>query len=454
MTFQAIDPATEQPLQRHEATGPEELERVLSAAQSAFEAWRVRPFSERAAPMRRAAELLRERRDALAELMTTEMGKPIAQARGEVTKCAWVCEHYADRAEVELTPELVATGASLSMVRYDPLGAVLAIMPWNYPLWQVFRFAAPTLMAGNVGLLKHAPNVPGCALEIAELFADAGMPDGVFQTLLIDTDVTAEVIADARVRAVTLTGSVGAGRAVGALAGRHLKPSVLELGGSDPFIVLPDADLDAAVTDAVIARTQNNGQSCIAAKRFIAHEDVHDAFVERLHAALAALTIGDPKAEGTDLGPMARADLRDGLHDQVTRSVASGATLALGGVLPDGPGFFYPATLLTDVRPGHAAFDEETFGPVAAVTRARDVEHAIALANRSVYGLGASLWTRDQRLALSLVPRIAAGNVFVNGFVRSDPRLPFGGIGHSGYGRELSRSGILAFVNQKTVWVA
>lgn len=454
MTFQAIDPATEQPLGRHDATGAEALERALEASRRAFEGWRQRPFSERAAPMRRAGELLRERRDALAELMTSEMGKPIAQARGEVTKCAWVCDHYAERAEVLLTPELVATDASLSMIRHDPLGPVLAIMPWNYPLWQVFRFAAPTLMAGNVGLLKHAPNVPGCALEIAALFADAGMPEGVFQTLLIDTDATAEVIADPRVRAVTLTGSVRAGRAVGALAGQHLKPSVLELGGSDPFVVLPDADLDAAVADAVTARTQNNGQSCIAAKRFIVHDDVHDAFVARLRDALAALKVGDPRADDTDLGPMARADLRDDLHDQVTRSVDAGATLALGGELPGGKGFFYPVTLLTDVVPGHAAFDEETFGPVAAVTRARDTEHAVALANDSVYGLGASLWTRDQRLALSLAPRIAAGNVFVNGFVRSDPRLPFGGIGHSGYGRELSRSGILAFVNQKTVWVA
>lgn len=450
--MRVINPDTGQTLRIVEEDSEDTLQERLSASQSAFLAWRGTGFAQRAALFQAAAAELRAQERRFAGLMVEEMGKPIRQARGEVQKCAWVCEYYAEHAEAFLTPEPTQTDASESLVRFDPLGAILAVMPWNFPFWQVFRFAAPTLMAGNVGLLKHAPNVPGCATAIAEVFQAAGFPEGVFQTLMISVERVEGVIADPRVKGVALTGSERAGQAVAAQAGRALKPTVLELGGSDPFIVLADADLDAAVDTAIISRLLNNGQSCIAAKRFIVEDAVHDDFVDRLEAAMAAQVVGDPNDEATDVGPMARADLRSNLHRQVLATIAEGATLRLGGEPLDRTGFYYPPTLLTDLQPGMTAFKEETFGPLAAVARVHSAEEAVALANDTEFGLGASVWTTAAR-GRRLASQINAGHVAVNGLVKSDPRLPFGGIGRSGYGRELGRWGILEFVNIKTVWV-
>ncbi len=429
------------------------LREALDRAARTFEAWRDTTFKERAEKMRRAGGLLRQRKGRYAALMVEEMGKTLPAAEAEVEKCAWVCEHYAEHAERYLAPEEVPTDASRSFVRFDSLGPVLAVMPWNFPFWQVFRFAAPALMAGNVGLLKHASNVPGCALAIEEVFRDAGFPRGCFQTLLIPSSQVEAVIRDPVVRAVTLTGSEPAGRSVAAAAGAVLKKTVLELGGSDPFVVLADADLEAAVSTAVAARIINNGQSCIAAKRFIVVEEVADRFEADFTRAMEALRVGDPMDRATDLGPLAREDLLVELHDQVTRSVAAGAQILTGGRRLERPGFFYAPTVLTRVEPGMAVHDEETFGPVAAVCRARDAEHAVALANRSAFGLGAAIFTRDVERALALAARIEAGSVFINNLVQSDPRLPFGGVKASGYGRELGVFGIREFVNIKTVWV-
>ena len=429
-----------------------DVEQKIIQAREDYRDWRETTFDERAEKMNAAANVLRENIETYARQMTDEMGKPIGEARGEVEKCAWVCEYFADKAEEFLRPTEIETDASKSYVRYDPLGPILAIMPWNFPFWQVFRFAAPNLMAGNVGLLSHAPNVPGCAESIESIFREAGFPKGAFQNLPITNDQAQNVIEDQRVHGVTLTGSVGAGSAVAGKAAAQIKPTVLELGGSDPFIVLDDADLDLTVEEAVRARTLNSGQSCIAGKRFIVESGIYDDFVERFRKRLAACEVGDPADESTDIGPIARGDLRENLHRQVTESIQQGATCELGGEIPEGPGFFYPVTLLTDVEVQMPAFEEETFGPVAAVTEASDADHAIKLANRSVYGLGASVWTSEGR-GEDFVPRIEAGHVAVNGIVKSDPRLPFGGIKKSGYGRELARDGILEFVNRKTVWV-
>ncbi len=404
--------------------------------------------------MRGAARLLRERKTAYGRTMALEMGKPLAQGEAEAEKCAWACEYYAERAADFLADQPHESDATRSFVRFDPLGPVLAVMPWNFPFWQVFRFAAPTLMAGNTGLLKHASNVPRCALQIEEVFRDAGFPDGVFRTLLIGAEAVARLIADPRVRAVTLTGSERAGTAVAAQAGRHLKKSVLELGGSDPFIVLEDADIDLAARTAADARLINSGQSCIAAKRFIVVERVFERFLERFVAEMGARRLGDPLASGTQVGPQARADLRDTLHRQVEESRRRGASVLLGGQVPPGPGAFYPPTVLAAVEAGMPAFDEEVFGPAAAVIRARDEGESIRLANASTFGLGASLWTQDRARAERLVGEIEAGAVFVNGLVKSDPRLPFGGVKRSGYGRELSEYGIREFVNVKSVWMA
>jgi succinate-semialdehyde dehydrogenase/glutarate-semialdehyde dehydrogenase len=403
--------------------------------------------------MTRVADLLRDRAADYGRLMTEEMGKPVAAGEAEVDKCAWVCDFYAEHAERFLAPETVATDASRSGIRYEPLGPVLAIMPWNFPFWQHFRFAAPALMAGNVGLLKHASNVPGCALAIEEVFRDAGFPVGAMSTLLVSSAKVKGLIGHPSIRAVTLTGSEKAGMEVAGEAGRHLKKAVLELGGSDPFIVLGDVDPAEAGKQAARARTINSGQSCIAAKRFIVEEGVADRFEEELIRAMEGLKVGDPMDRGTEVGPMAREDLLDSLDDQVRRTVDSGARLRTGGRRLEGRGWFYSPTVLTGVEPGMAAFDEETFGPVAAVTRARDAAHAVELANRSQFGLGASLWTADAARGEALAAEIQAGNVFVNGIVKSDPRLPFGGIKRSGYGRELSEVGIREFVNIKTVWV-
>ena len=449
----AVNPATGQPIRDYPEHDESEVAARLERAEQAFASWRKVPFGERARLMRAAGDILRDRAGDYGRLITEEMGKPIAAAEGEVDKCAWVCEFYAENAERFLSPEPVGTDASRSLVRYDPLGPVLAIMPWNFPFWQVFRFAAPALMAGNVGLLKHAGNVPGTAFAIEEVFRDAGFPEGAFTTLLIPSSRVAEVIGHPVVRAVALTGSDKAGMEVAAEAGRQLKKTVLELGGSDPFIVLADADPVETAKQAAKARTINTGQSCIAAKRFIVEEPIADRFEEEMVKAMEALRIGDPMDRSTEVGPMAREDLLDDLDDQVRRSVEAGAQLKTGGKRLEGQGWFYPPTVLSEVRPGMPAFDEETFGPVAAVIRARDTDEAIELANRSRFGLGASIWTSDSIRAEALASEIEAGSVFVNGAVKSDPRLPFGGIKTSGYGRELADVGIREFVNIKTVWV-
>lgn len=446
-------PATGQTLASTESHGPEEIDARLAAASSAFPEWRQTSFTERAIVLRRTAGFLRCDVETHARLMVQEMGKPIRQARAEVEKCATVLDFYAEHAREFLAPRPVETDARHSFVRCDPLGAVLAVMPWNFPYWQVFRFAAPALMAGNVGLLKHASNVPGCGLAIERVLSRAGLPYGVFQTLLISGKEAEALIADPRVAAVTLTGSEAAGMAVAGAAGKALKKSVLELGGSDPFIVLEDADLDAAARTAALSRTINSGQSCIAAKRFIVVEAVRRPFETRLKTALEALKVGDPLDDSTDIGPLARADLRDELHDQVRRTVGQGAILELGGHIPTGSGYFYPPTLLTSVEPGMTAAEEETFGPIAPVLGARDEAEAIAVANATRYGLGATVFTANLDRAVDLAAHLEVGSVFVNGLVKSDPRLPFGGIKLSGYGRELGEEGIKEFVNIKSVWV-
>lgn len=452
--MRSMNPATGEVLKEYAEHTDAQVRSALDRAVVAFESWREVPFARRSRLMRRAAAELRDRRDEHAALMTSEMGKTFTSARAEAEKCALCCDFYAEHAEAFLAPEVVPTDASRSLVRYDPIGPVLAVMPWNFPYWQVFRFAAPALMAGNVGLLKHASNVPGCALAIEEVFRRAGFPEGCFQTLMIGSRAVEAVIRDEAVKAVTLTGSEPAGVAVASAAGSSLKKTVLELGGSDPFVILADADVPAAAKAAAAARCINNGQSCIASKRFIVVEAVADAFEAAFVASMAALRVGDPMDLGTDVGPMAREDLLAELHDQVERSVRAGADLRLGGKRLEGHGAFYPPTVLSGVRPGMPAFDEETFGPVAAVIRAADEEEAVAFANRSAFGLGASLWTRDTARGEALARRIESGSVFVNGPVKSDPRLPFGGVKRSGYGRELSAFGIREFVNIKTVWIA
>src|SRR6266568_7815487 len=454
MSLKSINPATDERVREYPEPGDKELAMVLAEASCAAAGWRRTSFADRALKMRRAADLLDERKGELARLMAIEMGKPLAGGRSEVEKCAWVCRYYADNAERFLAPEPVETDASRSFVAFVPLGPVLAVMPWNFPLWQVFRFAAPALMAGNAGILKHASNVPRCALEIERVFHAAGLPEGLFGTVLVGPAAVPALIADARIRAVTLTGSERAGSQVAERAGRELKKTVLELGGSDPFIVLEDADLPRAARTAAAARLMNSGQSCIAAKRFIVVEEVAERFLELFVGEMRARKMGDPLARDTEVGPQARADLRDVLHRQVEESVKRGARLLLGGSVPRGSGAFYPPTVLTAVDKGMPAFDEETFGPVAAVVCARDEEDAIRLANDSTFGLGASLWTASRERAERLAAAIEAGSVFVNGLVKSDPRLPFGGIKRSGYGRELSEFGIREFVNVKSVWMA
>jgi acyl-CoA reductase-like NAD-dependent aldehyde dehydrogenase len=458
MTIQAaritsLNPATGEILRTFEPHTAGQVNEALDQAQAAFSLWRARSFTERAVPMRRLASVLRERAEGYARLMTLEMGKPIGEARAEIEKCAWSCEFYAENAARFLADEEVKTNARKSYVAYDPLGIVLAVMPWNYPFWQVIRFAAPALMAGNAAVLKHASNVPQSALAIEEAIRDAGFPEGLFRTLLLAGSAIEPVIADERIRAVTLTGSSSTGAQIAQAAGRALKKCVLELGGSDPSIVLGDADVAAAATTGVRARNQNAGQSCIAAKRFLVAREIAPDFERRFVVGVEALRIGDPLDPRTQVGPLARADLRENLERQVKESVRMGARVAAGGTRWGERGAFYAPTVLVDVTPEMPVFAEETFGPVAALVSVRDAEEAVALANSSEYGLGASLWTRDVARAEALARRIDSGQVFVNGMVASDPRLPFGGTKHSGYGRELSSFGIREFTNIKTIWI-
>lgn len=455
MPLASINPATGETIRDYETVSDADAARLVDTAHEAYLSWRETPLGVRAAALASAAALLRKDAPALARLMGEEMGKPVTQALAEIEKCAWGCDYYAEHGAAMLEPEIIATDAHKSFVSYRPLGVVLAIMPWNFPFWQTFRFAAPNLLAGNAGVLKHAENVTGCALATEDLLLRAGFPKGLFQVLRIETSQVEGVLDHPHVAAATLTGSTRAGRAVAAQAGARLKKTVLELGGSDPYLILEDADLEGAVHACAVGRLQNSGQSCIAAKRLIVVTPRYDAFAEALLARLAAQRLGDPTDPTTDLGPLARLDLRDTLHEQVTQSVAAGAKLLLGGTLPDGPGAFYPPTLLGDVTPGMPAFDEETFGPVAALVRAADEEDAIRLANRTPYGLGAAVFTRDRAHGERIAnERLEAGNCFVNAFVKSDPRLPFGGVKRSGYGRELALAGIREFVNVKTVYIA
>jgi succinate-semialdehyde dehydrogenase/glutarate-semialdehyde dehydrogenase len=451
----SINPATGETLATYEAMSPAETVRVVERANQAFRTWRRLGFIERARPMKRAGDLLDERKDALALLMAREMGKPIAQGISEAEKCAWVCRHYAEHAQTFLVPEEIPSDAAKSYAAFQPLGVVLGVMPWNFPFWQVFRFAAPTLMAGNACVLKHASNVTGCALAIGDVMRDAGFPEGLFGVLLVPGDQVARVIEMPLVRAVSLTGSAAAGRSVAREAGRVLKKCVLELGGSDPYVVLEDAELGPAVETCVASRLINAGQSCIAAKRFIVVRSLERAFTERMVDLMREKTQGQPTEPGIDLGPLARRDLRDQLHAQVTESVRRGAVRALGGTVPPGAGAFYPPTVLTSVRPGMPAYEEETFGPVAAVITVDDEADAIRIANDSPFGLGAAVFTKDRARGERIAAEeLDAGACFVNAFVRSDPRLPFGGVKDSGYGRELSSFGIREFVNIKTVYVA
>jgi len=453
MAIVSVNPATGKMLRSFEAHTEAQINELLVLAADAFRSYRQTSFAERSRMMLRAAEILETEKESFGRLMTTEMGKPLRAAIEEAAKCAWACRYYAENAAAFLADEVIATNATRSFIRYQPLGPVFAIMPWNFPFWQVFRFAAPALMAGNVGLLKHASNVPQCALAIEEVFRRAGFPKGVFQTLLIGSDRAQTVLDDPRVVAATLTGSEEAGRKVASAAGKQIKKNVLELGGSDPFIVLASADIDEAVRTAVKARIINNGQSCIAAKRFIIAAEIADEFERRFVKAMESLTVGDPLEESTDIGPLATGEILSTLEQQVNQTLARGARLLTGGKRLERPGNYYIPTILTDIPKDSPAYSEEMFGPVASLFRVNDLDEAIRLANDTTFGLAASAWTKDEQEQNRLIDEIEAGLVFINGMVASDPRLPFGGVKHSGYGRELGVYGIREFVNIKTVWV-
>jgi succinate-semialdehyde dehydrogenase/glutarate-semialdehyde dehydrogenase len=453
MAIQSINPATEEVVARFEEYSEQQINEALERSAAAFRQWRLQPFARRAELMTKAAQQLRANADRLAGLITLEMGKPIAQSKAEIEKCAWCCDYFAENAASFLADIARPSSASESYVAFDPLGPVLAIMPWNFPFWQVFRFAAPALMSGNVGILKHASNVPQCALAIEEVFQQAGAPEGVFQTLLVPGSKALGLIEDPRIAAVTLTGSEEAGAQVAAASGRALKPAVFELGGSDPFIVLSDADVEMAARVAIDARFQNAGQSCIAAKRFIVVGSAADEFEERFRNGIEELTVGDPMDAACRIGPLAKDDLVDTLEQQVRRSVDAGASIMTGGQRLERRGYYYAPTLISGVKPGMDVFTEETFGPAAALIRASDADEAISLANNSRFGLGASLWTRDIERGKALARDIESGAVFINGMVASDPRLPFGGVKRSGFGRELAEFGIREFVNIKTIWI-
>ncbi|MHB1688129.1 MAG: NAD-dependent succinate-semialdehyde dehydrogenase [Ignavibacteriaceae bacterium] len=452
--IKSINPATDEEIKSYPVMDEKVIEKIISQSNNDFVRWKETGFSFRSAKMKRAAEILQERKDLLGELMTLEMGKPILQSKSEVEKCAWVCDYFADNAEKFLSDEIINTDASKSFVTFQPLGVVLAVMPWNFPFWQVFRFAAPNLMAGNGGVLKHSSNVTGCALAIEEIFREAGFPENLFRVLVVPSKRIKEIIENKNIQAVTITGSVAAGKSVAGLAGLVLKKTVLELGGSDPYLILEDADLEKASGTCVSSRLLNGGQSCIAAKRFIIVEKVYEEFENLFVNKMKMKKMGNPFDTANDIGPQARIDLRDELHEQVQRSVQLGAKLLLGGYIPEMKGAYYPPTVLANVKPGMPAYDEELFGPVAALIRVKDEEEGIKTANDSNFGLGAAVFTSDlKRGEIIAKEKINAGSCFVNDFVKSDPRLPFGGIKESGYGRELSAFGIKEFVNIKTVYV-
>jgi succinate-semialdehyde dehydrogenase/glutarate-semialdehyde dehydrogenase len=453
MPIKSINPATGKEIQSFPEHSPEEIEKIVTKAGEAFKNWRNVAFSERGILMKKAAAILRDKSNIYGRVITQEMGKPLSQAIAEVEKCALVCDYYAENAEKILTPEVVSTDASESYLQFEPLGVILAVMPWNYPFWQVFRFAVPALMAGNVALLKHASNVPLSALAIEEIFSQAGFPSGTFTTLLSGPQNIEQIISLPAVKGVTLTGSEAAGRQVAAISGKYLKKIVLELGGSDPFIVLPDADLETAARAAIAGRLINNGQSCVAAKRFIIVKSVYTDFEQKLVKLMRQVKVGDPLELPTELGPLAREDLRVELERQVKRSCENGAVILCGGQRIKGPGFYFQPTLLANVHKGMPAYDEELFGPVAALIQVEDEEEAVNVANDTAFGLGASIWTGDRKKAVRLANRLESGMVFINGIVKSDPRLTFGGIKNSGYGRELADYGIKEFVNIKTVWI-
>ena len=453
MSLQSVNPVTGECMQRFAEWGPPQVELALARASAAALNWRATPIRQRAALLTAAAGILRTQADRYARIITEEMGKPVREALSEIEKCAWVCSFYAEQGPAMLEDERVATDASRSLVAFEPLGPILAVMPWNFPFWQVFRFAAPALLAGNVGLLKHASSVPQCAQAIEQIWHEAGAPPGVFTYLPIRPARLEQVVADPRVRGVTLTGSEAAGREIASLAGRYLKKTVLELGGSDAFIVLADADLEAAAAAAVQSRFMNCGQSCIAAKRFILENTIADAFLERFQAGVEALRVDDPHLPTTQMGPMARADLRSTLEAQIHDAQALGARCLTGGRIRPGPGYFYEPTILEGIVPGMRAYREELFGPAALVSRVPDAEAACLAANDSPYGLGGSLWSQDPVRAERLARTLECGAVFINGLVKSDPRLPFGGIKASGYGRELSHYGLKEFLNIKTLWI-
>ena len=450
MEFYSINPYNGKQVGHYNSLSPSELENILNNSAEAFKIWSHEPLSYRTGLIKKAGEILRENIEEYAQMITSEMGKPISESRAEVNKCAWVCDYYAQNAKTFLAPEAVKTDVEQSFVRHDPIGTVLAIMPWNFPFWQVFRFAVPTLAAGNTGLLKHAPNVFGCAKQIEEVFTKAGFPKDVFRNLIVHHDQTEKIIAHNAVQAVTLTGSEKAGSAVAEISGRQIKKTLLELGGNNAFIVWEDADIDAAVKTAVTARMLNGGQSCIAAKRFILIDSIYDEFVMKFTEAIKLLKSGDPTDETTNIGPLARIDLADQLNKQVHDSIKKGAKLLLGGHQNN---CYHEPTILGDVVPGMAAFDQETFGPLAAMIKAKDIHHAFELSEKSTYGLGVTVCTKNVEKALKLADQVNDGAYFINELVKSDPRLPFGGTKKSGYGRELAKDGMLAFVNRKTVFV-
>jgi succinate-semialdehyde dehydrogenase/glutarate-semialdehyde dehydrogenase len=452
--LKSVNPANEKLIRSYPEMKIDEVEKVVNLVNDSFSEWKETNFSERSKLMLKAADVLREQREELSKLMTEEMGKPIAQSRAEIEKCAWVCEYFAENAKKFLSDEFIETDATKSFVTFQPLGVVLAVMPWNFPFWQVFRFAAPGLMTGNAGLLKHSSNVSGCALAIENIFRKAGFPQNLFRTILLPSSQMNNVIKNKFIKAVTLTGSVPAGKAVAAAAGSALKKTVLELGGSDPYIILEDADLQHAADSCATARLINGGQSCIAAKRFIVVDNVYDQFEKLFVMNMKNKKMGNPFNETNDIGPKASISLRDELHQQVLHSIDKGAKLILGGEIPEGIGAFYPPTVLSNVNTGMPAYDEELFGPVAAVIKVKDEEEAIKVANDSIFGLGAAVFTKDEQMGEKIVKeKIVAGSCFLNTFVKSDPRLPFGGVNESGYGRELSYLGIREFVNIKSVYM-